>query len=193
MELQHLPGRLTLKNRDFYSSFQRFDSESWSVLCSDISITVSSDFSVAPMLRCGIWKMPYGLREFMKPHREVAQMMNLHLVGAQSPAHSSGLGQDRSRVSVRKTPSLVSDTDLMLYWKPLKCHHRLWCQNPIAHATKRIAFVTAEFTGGKDGDWSVGAYLLGWERRSSSPLPDSWKTRKWQNYNKSDDDTDTRQ
>lgn len=83
------------------------------VLCFDISRKLSSDISVAAMLECGIWKMPYSLREFTQHHHEVAQM-NFYLVRAQSPPHSSGLGQERSEVWSRKTTSLVSNTELLL-------------------------------------------------------------------------------
>lgn len=151
------------------------------VMCFDISKKVSSEFSVASMLPCGIWKMPYGLREFTQHHHEVAQMMNFHIVGAQSPTRSSGLGRDRSDVRSKNTASLVSNTDLLLWCKPL-IQMPLW---PI------FWFMMSKHHHTCDSDdqifhrWgqrqeSVGAYLLGWERRSSSPLPDSWRARKWQ-------------
>lgn len=112
------PGwRMILKWRFLFIRYNIF---TWRPATSfDISKKVSSEFSVASMLPCGIWKMQYGLREFTQHHHEVAQMMNFHIVGAQSPTRSSGLGRDRSDVRSKNTASLVSNTELLLWCKPL--------------------------------------------------------------------------
>lgn len=121
MESQHPLGWLRIKNRDFIIPLLNiFHLQSCSALRFDIFRKSSSDISVAARLGGGIWKMPHSLREFTQQHHhhEVAQM-NFHLVGAQSPTHSSGLGQERSEFRSRKTTSLVSNTDLWLSRKPL--------------------------------------------------------------------------
>lgn len=116
----------------------------------DISKKVSSEFSLASMLPCGIWKMPYGLKEFTQHHHEVAQMMNFHLVGAQSPTHSSGLGRDRSDVRSKNTTSLVSKHRTLAVVQTTHSNATvayfsgLWCQNTIIRGTQMTTFFTAE-------------------------------------------------
>lgn len=116
-------------------------------------------------------------------HHEVAPMMNFHLQGAQNRSHSSGLGQDRSEVrSRKKNPQALFQTQNSRCSAKHSFVSGLWCQN--RHHTCDWDDHTAEVTDNKDGATNGGAYLLGWERRSSSPLPDSCKRRDWQNYDK---------
>lgn len=121
--------------------------------------------------------MPCSLGELTQHHHEVARM-NSHLVGAESRSFIragarkvKGQQQENRKPCFKhRTPAVARTTRLNV----IEAHvSGLSCQNTVAHVTKMTAFLPAEVTDGKDGDTSVGAYLLGWERRSSSPLPDS--------------------
>lgn len=74
------------------------------------------------MLPCGIWKIPYDLREFTHHYHEEAQIMNFHLEGAQNPTRSAGLGRDRSEVRSRKALFQTQNSRCSANHS-FKCHH----------------------------------------------------------------------